>query len=66
MLVNADAGTARMAVAQQVGRNAVEVLQFKDATAGKKGPIPWQMHNEGVFDEFKDVRIELDPRNADS
>jgi hypothetical protein len=62
LLVNADAGTARMAVAQPVGSHAVEVLRFKDPIAGKKGPIAWQMHNQGLFDEFKDVRIELDPK----
>ena len=62
LLVNAEAGTARMAVAQPVGSKAVEVLRFKDSTAGKKGPIAWQMHNKGLFDEFKDVRIELDPK----
>ena len=62
LLVNADAGTARMAVAQPVGARAIEVLQFKDPTAGRKGPIAWQMHNKGLFDEFKDVRIEVDPK----
>jgi len=62
LLVNADAGTARMAVAQPVGTKAYEVLDFKDATAGRKGPIGWQMHNKGLFDEFKDVRIEVDPQ----
>jgi Domain of Unknown Function (DUF1080) len=49
MLVNADTGTARMAVAQPVGSKAVEVPRFKDATAGKKGPIAWQMHNQGLY-----------------
>jgi len=62
LLVNADAGTARMAVAQPVGTKAYEVLNFKDPTAGKKGPIGWQMHNKGLFDEYKDVRIETDPK----
>jgi hypothetical protein len=23
------------------------------------GPIAWQMHNAGLFDEFKDVTIEV-------
>ena len=50
-----------MAVAQPVGSRAVEVLQFKDPTAGKPGPIAWQMHNATLFDEFKDVEIEVDP-----
>jgi hypothetical protein len=61
LLVDATAGTARMAVAQPVGAKAVEVLHFKDAAAGKIGPIGWQMHNKGLFDEYKDVRIEIDP-----
>ena len=61
LLVNADAGTARMAVAQPVGTKACEVLDFKDPTAGQRGPITWQMHNKGLFDEYKDVRIEENP-----
>jgi len=55
-------GTARMAVAQPVGTRAVEVLIFNDPTAGKAGPIAWQMHNKGLLDEYKDVRIEEHPR----
>jgi hypothetical protein len=62
LLVDATAGTARMAVAQPVGTKAAEVLSFKDAEAGKTGPIAWQMHNKGLFDEYKDVRIEVDPK----
>jgi hypothetical protein len=62
LLVNADMGTARMAVAQPVGTRAYEVLNFNDATAGKRGPIAWQMHNKGLFDEYKDVRIEIEPK----
>jgi len=62
LLVNAETGIARMAVAQPPSTRAVEVLSFKDPTAGKKGPIAWQMHNKGLFDEYKDVRIEIDPK----
>ena len=62
MLVDATAGTARMAVAQPVGAKAVEVLSYKLPEAGKEGPIAWQMHNKGLFDEYKDVRIEIDPK----
>ena len=61
MLVDAGTGTARMAVAQPVGDKAVEVLRFGVAEAGKVGPIGWQMHNKGLFDEYKDVRIEVNP-----
>jgi hypothetical protein len=61
LLVDAAEGTGRMAVAQPVGNRAVEVLQFKDASAGKKGPIAWQMHNATLIDEYKDVVIEKEP-----
>jgi hypothetical protein len=57
---NAVTGTASMAVAQPPGSKAVEVLAFKDPAAGKVGPIAWQMHNAGLFDEYKDVSIEQD------
>jgi hypothetical protein len=61
ILVDARNGTARMAVAQPVGTRAIENLTFSDPEAGKPGPIAWQMHNAGLFDEFKDVRIEVNP-----
>jgi hypothetical protein len=60
ILADAATGTARTAVAQPVGSKAVEVLNFKDPAAGKAGPIAWQMHNAGLFDEFKDVTVEVD------
>jgi hypothetical protein len=65
ILSDAAHGTARMAVAQPPGSKAVEVLDFKDPAAGKVGPIAWQMHNAGLFDEFKDVTIELEPKDDD-
>jgi hypothetical protein len=65
ILADAAKGTARMAVAQPVGTKAVEVLDFNNAVAGKAGPIAWQMHNLGLFDEYKDVTIELDPVEND-
>jgi hypothetical protein len=40
----------------------VEVLDFNVPDAGKAGPIAWQMHNGGLFDEYKDVRLEVDPK----
>jgi hypothetical protein len=61
ILADATKGVARMAVAQPLGSKAVEVLAFQDPAAGKAGPIAWQMHNAGLFDEFKDVTIEVDP-----
>lgn len=40
----------------------VEQLRFKDtAAAGKNSPFGIQMHNGGLFDEYKDIYIETDP-----
>jgi hypothetical protein len=61
LLVDAATGTARMAVAQPPGAKAVEVLTFKDPAAGRKGPIAFQMHNRGLYDEFANVAIEVNP-----
>ena len=60
ILVNTN-GTARMAVAQPPGTKAYEVLDFNEPTAGKAGPFALQMHNGGLFDEYKDIRIEENP-----
>ena len=65
LLVDAKAGTARMAVAQPPGNKAVEVLDFVNPEAGRTGPIAWQMHNKGLFDEYKDVTIETNPAVMD-
>jgi hypothetical protein len=65
ILADASTGTARMAVAQPLGSKAVEVLAFHDPSAGRVGPIAWQMHNAGLFDEFKDVTIETNPGTFD-
>jgi hypothetical protein len=61
LLVNADSGTARMAVAQPPGAPAVEIGRFKDPTAGKKGPFALQMHNAGLVDEYANIAIEENP-----
>lgn len=61
ILADARKGTARMAVAQPPGAKALEVLSFNNPAAGKTGPIAWQMHNAGLFDEYKDVSVEVDP-----
>jgi hypothetical protein len=63
IVADAATGTARMAVAQPPGGRAVEVLSFRDPAAGKAGPIAWQMHNAGLFDEYKDVSVEKDPKS---
>jgi hypothetical protein len=62
ILVDAAKGTARMAVAQPIGSKAVEVVDFRDAAGGRVGPIALQMHNAGLFDEYKDLTIEVDPK----
>ena len=61
MVADASKGTARMAVAQPVGSKAIEVLRFENQSAGRPGPVAWQMHNPGLFDEFKDVTIDDAP-----
>jgi hypothetical protein len=62
ILADSSKGSARVAVAQPAGSKAVEVLDFHDPAAGKIGPIAWQMHNPGLFDEYKDITIELNPK----
>jgi 3-keto-disaccharide hydrolase len=62
LLADAAKGTVRMAVAQPPGGKAVEVLDFKDPTGGRTGPIALQIHNAGLFDEYKDITIEADPK----
>ena len=61
LLVNARTGLARMAVAQPVGTRGMENLVFSEVAAGRTGPIALQMHNAGLFDEFRDLRIEINP-----
>jgi hypothetical protein len=62
ILVNAKNGTARMAVAQPLGTKGIENLVYTNAEAGKTGPFALQMHNGGLFDEYKNVRVEVDPK----
>jgi hypothetical protein len=61
ILVDSKNGVARMAVAQPPGSQAVEVLTFKDETARRKGPFALQMHNKGLFDEFANIAVEINP-----
>ena len=63
LLVDASKGTAHMAVAQPPGSKAVEVVDFLDPTAGKIGPFAIQIHNKGLFDEYKDIAVEVDPKD---
>ena len=61
LLIDATKGTARMAVAQPVGSDAVEVVDFNVPEAGKTGPFGLQMHNKGLFDEYANIAIEENP-----
>jgi len=65
ILVDAAKGTGRLAVAQPPGAKAVELTDFNLPAAGKTGPIALQMHNGGLFDEYKDVTIEVNPKVDD-
>jgi hypothetical protein len=63
IIVDADAGTARMAVAQPVGSKAVEVGRFHVKAAGRIGPFALQMHNQGLFDEYANIAVEENPKS---
>jgi len=65
IVADAATGMARMAVAQPLGSKAVEIVDFHDPAAGKAGPIALQMHNAGLFDEYKDLSIEVNPGNLE-
>ncbi|MCX6143064.1 MAG: DUF1080 domain-containing protein [Ignavibacteriales bacterium] len=62
IFVNGEKGTVRMAVAQPVGTRPIEVLDFHDSTAVRAGPIALQMHNALLFDEYRMIRIETNPK----
>ena len=61
ILTNRAAGTMRFACFQ-LGTNArckgVEIVDFKDPTAGIVAPVALQVHNAGMIEEFKDVYLE--------
>jgi hypothetical protein len=65
LLINATRGTARMAVAQPVGSEAVEVVDFNVPEAGRTGPFALQMHNKGLFDQYTNIAIEVNPTRDD-
>jgi hypothetical protein len=52
-------------IAFEKAARAVEVLRFNDRTADKPGPIALQMHNAGLFEEYKDVTIVENPQSLD-
>jgi hypothetical protein len=64
ILARASTGEFRGACCEVEGKDTckgIEVLHYKDATAGKKGPFALMMHNAGLFDEYKDIWVETDP-----
>jgi hypothetical protein len=61
ILINADNGTARLAVAQPVGSRAIEIGRFHVPQAGRAGPFALQMHNQGLFDDYANLAVEENP-----
>ncbi len=55
-------GVARLACCPLTGTattcKGVEVLDFKDVTAGRVGPLALQVHNAGIQDEYKSLYVE--------
>lgn len=55
-------GVARMACcplpAGATTCKATEVLDFKDPTAGRVGPLAIQVHNSGIHDEYRSLYLE--------
>jgi hypothetical protein len=63
ILAHVSKGEFRAACCEIEGKDnckAVEVLHYVDPT-NKKGPFALMMHNAGLFDEFKDIMVEVDP-----
>ncbi|KAA2253980.1 DUF1080 domain-containing protein [Solihabitans fulvus] len=62
ILGNQATGVARMACCPlptgATTCKAVEVLDFKDATAGRVGPLAIQVHNSGIQDEYRSLFVE--------
>jgi hypothetical protein len=52
IIANAATGEAKMACGGK------DVLHYKQADAGKKGPWAIQTHNKGITDAYKDIQIE--------
>ena len=59
---NQTTGVARMACCPlAVGATtckAIEIIDFKDITAGRVGPLALQVHNKGIQDEYKGLYLE--------
>ncbi len=62
LIANQSTGLARMACcplpAGATTCKATEVLDFKDPTAGRVGPLAIQVHNGGIQDEYRSLYVE--------
>jgi len=62
LIANQSTGIARMACCPLAPGattcKATEVLDFKDPTAGRVGPLAIQVHNSGIHDEYKSLYVE--------
>jgi hypothetical protein len=62
ILTDRSAGTMRLACCQLTGTatrcKGVEIVDFKDPTAGLEAPLAFQVHNAGMVEEFKNIAIE--------
>jgi hypothetical protein len=62
VVVKGSEGSFKAACCEIEGKEscqAIQVLAFKDpALAGAKGPFCIQIHNSGLYDEFKDVYVD--------
>jgi hypothetical protein len=62
LIANMKTGIARMACGQLPDgaqtTKTVEVLDFKDPSAGRVGPLAIQIHNSGIHDEYKSLYME--------
>ena len=58
VLGNIKAGTLRMAV------NGIEIVRYKDEDPSrlKRGPIGLQIHSGASIVEYKDIEVEIDPK----
>ncbi|MCT9935094.1 DUF1080 domain-containing protein [Planotetraspora sp. A-T 1434] len=62
IVANQTTGVARMACCPLPSGattcKGVEVLRFKDPTAGRVGPLAIQVHNSGIQDEYRSLYVE--------
>jgi hypothetical protein len=62
LIGNESTGVAKMACCPLKGAattcKGVEVLDFKDKTAGRVGPLAIQVHNSGIQDEYRSLYVE--------